>query len=617
MWGDRGGQARRASRRLAAGLLLVAAALPAWAASGAGAGGGAGDGDHRLIEHIALAMVAATVVALAMKQLGQPLILGYIAAGVAIGPVGLGWIQDQAAIETIAEIGLILLLFMIGLEIDLHKMVRAGRVLIISGLLQFPISVVIGLAAAHLLASAGLPMGGGPYASWYLAAAVGISSTMIVVKLLYDKMELDTLAGRITLGILVFQDLWAIIVLAVQPSLADPQVGRIAETFLTGGVLVAVTFLASRFFLPVVFRRIAKIPELMVVTSLGWCFLVCLAARHVNLSMEMGALIAGVALSTFPYNVEVITKVVSIRDFFITLFFVALGMKIPVPDPAVVMGAGTLAAILVGSRFLGLYPILYALGQGNRVSLLTSINLSQMSEFTLVIVALGLKLGHVDERVLSLVTYAFVLLAVLSTYLITWSHPLQSALGRAASRIGFSDPGAIESAGEERESRPIVFLGFYRIASALLAEIEEHHPDLLDKVAVVDFNPRVHTALKARGIPVIYGDVANMDTLHHAGVHDARLVICTIPDQFLKGTDNATLLEQLRRANPEARVFVTAESAEGARRLYERGAAFVLLPSHAAANRTIPAIRCAIEGTIEANAGAYCQEVRERREILD
>src|SRR5262249_30068044 len=158
------------------------------------------------------------------------------------------------------------------------------------------------------------------YADLYCAIAISMSSTMIVVKLLFDKFELDTLPGRITVGILVFQDIWAIMVLAVQPNFGDPQIGAILLTFVRGAVLVGASLLASRYILPLVYRSVARVPELMLVISLGWCFAVALIAAlpQVGLSMEMGALIAGVSLATFPYNVDVIAKVVSIRDFFIT-----------------------------------------------------------------------------------------------------------------------------------------------------------------------------------------------------------------------------------------------------------------------------------------------------------
>ncbi len=159
---------------------------------------------------------------------------------------------------------------------------------------------------------------------------------MIVVKLLYDKAELDTLPGRITLGVLVFQDIWAIVVLGIQPNLLDPQFGTLLGSLVKGALLVAASLLVSKALLPQLFRSVAKLPELMLIGSLAWCFMVSAGADAAGLSREMGALVAGVSISTFPYNMDVVAKVVSIRDFFVTLFFVALGMQIPMPTLEVI-----------------------------------------------------------------------------------------------------------------------------------------------------------------------------------------------------------------------------------------------------------------------------------------
>ncbi len=220
---------------------------------------------------------------------------------------------------------------------------------------------------------------------------------MIVVKLLYDKHELMTLPGRLTLGVLVFQDVWAILVLALQPSLMNPSAATLLASLAKGAALVVFSLAASRYLLPRLFALIAKVPELLLVTALAWCFLVSGVASALGLSREMGALIAGVGMSTFPYNLDVIAKVVNIRDFFVTLFFVALGMQIPMPTTATLAG---------GHRRFGLprghplrsrsFPILLATRLGLRASLLPAINLAQMSEFSLVILALGLSLGHVS-----------------------------------------------------------------------------------------------------------------------------------------------------------------------------------------------------------------------------
>ena len=193
----------------------------------------AGGGGHSVISNIAVCMVAASALGFVMKVTKQPLLLGYILAGVLIGPIGLGFITDESEVKTVAEIGLILLLFMIGLEIDLKKMLSAGKLVIVTGMVQFPICVGIAYLGFSGLVSAGIDVGAGNYGTLYAALAVGISSTMIVVKP-YDKMEPDTLPGRITIGVLVFQDIWAIIVLAIQPNLSDPQILGILGTFASG-----------------------------------------------------------------------------------------------------------------------------------------------------------------------------------------------------------------------------------------------------------------------------------------------------------------------------------------------------------------------------------------------
>ncbi|HEY3460019.1 MAG TPA: cation:proton antiporter, partial [Casimicrobiaceae bacterium] len=283
-----------------------------------------------LLTSIGLCIAIAAALAFVAHRLRQPLLLAYLLAGVVIGPrIGFGLISDEGDIQTVAEIGLILLLFMIGLELDLRKLVSAGRAVLVTGALQVPLCVVLGLG---VFAAIGFPIVAGDFRALYLSVCLSLSSTMIVVKLLYDKFELDTLPGRITLGVLIFQDIWAIVVLGVQPNLRDPEVGKVLLSLGSGVLLVGATLLISKTVLPRVFRSVAKLPELVLIGSLAWCFVVCAAASAAGLSREMGALIAGISISTFPYNLDVIAKVVSIRDFFVTLFFVALGMEIPMPN---------------------------------------------------------------------------------------------------------------------------------------------------------------------------------------------------------------------------------------------------------------------------------------------
>jgi Kef-type K+ transport system membrane component KefB len=542
-----------------------------------------------LLSGIGLCVAVAAICALIASKLKQPLLLAYLVAGLLIGPeVGFQLITDPGTIEAIAEIGLILLLFIIGLEMDLKKLRASGKPVIVTGILQFVICVVLGFFFYALL---GFRIGqeeavGGPFGLGYLAVTSALSSTMIVVKLLYDKFELDTLPGRITLGILVFQDIWAIVVLALQPNLQQPAFAPLAASFGKGAVLVAASLLASRYVLPPLFHSIAKLPELMLVSALAWCFLVCAGADYAGLSREMGALIAGIALSTFPYNLDIVAKITSIRDFFVTLFFVALGMQIPMPTFGILLIAVASSLFLVASRFLSVFPVLYAMRYGHRVSLLPAINLSQISEFSLVIASLGLAAGHIDEHVMSLVIFIFALTSTASTYMINSSHALYQLYSRWLTCMRLPDISNTQEAQlrhEEEMVLRIVFLGFYREASAILHEFEQlstterRHP-VLEETLVIDFNPVVHRELQRRGIRCLYGDISHMDTLKHAEFHDAQLIVATIPDAILKGTSNAKLLQQVRRLYPSAKVLVTAGGIQQALRLYEHGADYVFIP---------------------------------------
>ena len=577
-------------------------------------------GHEDLLTSIGICIIAAAALAFVANRLRQPLILAYLIAGVAIGPVmGLHLVADQGSIQTVAEIGLILLLFIIGLEIDLKKLFAAGRPVLVTGLLQFPLSIALGLGLFSLLSQ---PFGG-RFDALYFAVCAAISSTMIVVKLLYDKFELDTLPGRITLGVLVFQDIWAIVVLAVQPNLLDPRVGPLLGSLGAGIVLVLVSLAVSRYVLPPLFRSVAKSPELLLVASLAWCFTVVAGASYAGLSREMGALIAGVSISTFPYNLDVVAKVVSIRDFFVTLFFVALGMQIPVPTVETLVVALAVSAFLVVSRFVVIFPVLHALKLGHRTSLLPTINLAQLSEFAIVIATLGLAAGHIAPETLSSLIFAFAITSTASTYLIGYSNEIYKAASRVLKRLGIRDldANAVGEGEPDHTEKSIILLGFYREASSLvhefeLAETDQGRHPLLDSLLVIDFNPQVIEELQRRGIGCLYGDVAHMDTLHHAHIHDAELVVSTIPDAILKGTTNLRLLRTARRLCPVAKVIVTAERIPQALELYEAGADYVFIPRLSSARHLAGVIEEGGRHGFEVARDAHVRELMARDEVL-
>src|SRR4029453_14883131 len=261
---------------------------------------------HELIRDITLSILFAWVLGLLAHFFRQPLILAYLIAGFLIGPFGTGLVKSQESISIISELGLIFMLFMIGLEIDLKKIVRAGRVILFAAGGQLAGGCVLGIL---FFMGIGLSMGAGGFDALYLCIACALSSTVIIVKVLYEKRELDTLPGRITLGVLVLQDIFAILFLAVQPSLDNLQVSGILLSIARVGVLGATRLGLSRYVLPWLFHQIARRPELILLGALAWCFLIGEIAERLHLSREMGSLVAGVSLSTFPYALDVTAKV--------------------------------------------------------------------------------------------------------------------------------------------------------------------------------------------------------------------------------------------------------------------------------------------------------------------
>lgn len=542
---------------------------------------------------IGVSIVAAAAFALVARTVRQPLILGYILAGAALGPsVGFGLVADEASIELISEMGLIFLLFIIGLEINVPALAQAGRSIVVSGLLQFPVCVVLAWWALGPLISGGE----GRFDRLYLAVAVSLSSTLIVVKLLFDKLEMSTLAGRITLGVLVFQDLWAIAFLALQSSLHELRPAVLLGSVSAGVALVASAGVLSRYVLPALFRSVSRSQELLLVTAIAWCFLVSGTAGALGLSREMGALIAGMVIAAFPYGTEVVTRLSGIRDFFVTLFFVALGLKVPAPTRQLVGLAVLVALFVVASRLVAVLPIFALLRLDTRTAGVVAVNLGQVSEFSLVIVALGVALNHVSGTLASLVLYALLITAVVSTYAIYWNHAIATALARALAATGLprwrgTRRHAPEATAPPAGPRDIFLLGVSREGLAFLRHLEREHPAMKQRIVAVDFNPETLEQLGADGVACHYGDVSNPETLRHAGIETAGIVVSSISDWFLQGTDNLRLLRLVQRLVPRAQCIMTADTRPAAERLYAEGAAYVLLPPMLAAEHLYGLLR--------------------------
>jgi Kef-type K+ transport system membrane component KefB len=540
---------------------------------------------HALLPDIGIAILAATVLGLIAHWTRQPIILGYLVAGALIGPkIGFKLIQDQANIEVISEIGLILLLFIIGLEMNIKALIASGKQLLVAGFGQFLVCVALGVGLFGLM---GYKLAGVPADGLYLALMCALSSTAVVVKLLYDKDELDTLPGRMTLGILVIQDIYAIFVLALQPNLTNPQIKPILLAIGGTILLLVVGFVLSKYLLRWVFASIARAPEMVVAVSIGWCAGVAALAAWLNLSKEMGALIAGLSIAAFPYSIHVTAKTLPLRDFFLTLFFVSLGMQIIAPEKSMIGIVLIMVVFTVISRFASIYPLLTISGAGRRTAFITSLNLSQISEFSLVIASIGVSYGHISNSTVAVTIYAMAITAVLSSYGIRFNHQLYLAWDRLLAKVGRGS--AVDSCANESkgEGRPIVLLGVHRAARALIRAAGQRDPELLKQIRVIDFNPETLRELQEKGVAGMFGDLSSFDTLEHAHLHHAKMIISTIPDMMLKGTDNQTIVKNCKSIAPHAKIVATADDSHHEQILRGEGADLVLNPNQLAADSIV------------------------------
>lgn len=595
---------------------------------------GASGGLPPLVQDIGMALLTAGVLSVVFTRLKIPAISAFLVAGVVVGPIGLQLVTDEANIETIAGLGLILLLFLIGLEIDLRKLMASGRTIVLTGLVQFPLCVLLGWAVASGIAAfdTGGMLSAGGYLPLYVGFVVASSSTLLVVKLFEESYQLDTAVGRVCLGLLIFQDIWAIVVIALQPNFADPDPLPIVFNFFGIAFVGLVAFLLAKYVLPLGFRWIAKSPELMLVSAVGWCFgigflganldAVAEAAFGVSpglsVSMEMGALLAGAAIASFPYSTEVTTQVNVVKNFFVTLFFIGLGMRIPVPESLdVLLLAVVLSLIAIASRLLVFFPVLYWTGLYRRNAMVSAIRLAQVSEFSLVIAYVGFGLGHIADDFVAAVIFAFVITALMTPFLFKRADAIYERLVPLLDRLGFRPPPRVEAEAEKEYC--VALLGIHRVASSLLYEIGRRHPDLMGEILVVDFNVNIHPRIAALGPTVKYGDFSNPDTITHSGIDRAAVIVCTIPDDLLKGTSNLKLVRMLRNMGSKAKIIVNAIEFEEAAQLYEAGADYVYLPRVENARNLEPAIIAALDGVLSAHR-ARIEEAegkwRERKEIF-
>jgi Kef-type K+ transport system membrane component KefB len=586
------------------GLLLLTPS--AWAAGGA---------MPSLVHDIGISLLAAGALGVIFTRLKVPTIAAFLLAGVAIGPIGLKQVTDPVNVDTIAQLGFILLLFLIGLEIDFKKILGSGKAIIVTGLLQYPLTILFGMGLVKLMLMLGVGgslLAESPHAPIYLGVIIAGSSTLLVVKLFQEHFELDTVPGRLALGILIFQDIWVIIAILIQPNLQNPEIGMIAMSFLGILLLTLFTVIMALSLVGRAFVWIAKTPEMTLMGALAWCFIVVFVGVnldnffmatygrnfHMAVGPGMAALIAGASIANLPSSTEIITKVATVKDFFITLFFVALGISIPMPESInVIILAVVLAVAAIVARQLIFFPLFYFSGVDQRNAEVSSVRLAQISEFGLVIAFLGVQLGHLSPNLTSAVIFAFIITALATPVMYGKAYEIHGWIRPLLEKCGFKAPPEI--AAEADGSYKLALLGFHRDASSLLYNLTKSDPELVSETLVVDFNVALHGGIAETGATVKYGDLANPETLHHLGLSSSNVIVCTIPDDLLRGIDNKTLVHVVRELAPNATIIANAIAIDEIPQIYEAGADFVYLNRFEAAWTLQRAILSGLEDKIE------------------
>ena len=513
---------------------------------------------------IAFIIIIATVFGHFARLFKQPLIPAYILAGIIIGPV-LGIITNTDVITTLSEIGIAFLLFIVGLEINIRKLKHVGLVASLGGVIQivsiFSIAFIISLLLGFFVLE-----------SVYIALLIAFSSTMVVIKLLSDKKEIDTLHGKIIIGILLVQDIIAIIALSILSTLSDFSFITLAYSLLKGVIVLLFAVTVSKYIFPKFFAFAAKSQELLFISAVAISLLYSILFNYFGFPIAIGAFIAGVSLANLPYNIEIIGKIRPLRDFFSVIFFASLGMELllgtfnAILKPLVVL----LLLVIIIKPLIMIFTTAF-FGYKKRTAFLTSISLAQISEFSLIIVAQGLLLGHINQEIFSIT----VLLAIITITLTTYFMEFQNAIyNRLAPYLNIFDKFSenkdyLEYMPKKRRNE-IILCGYNRIGYGIFKTLRK----MKKRMMVVDYNPETIKSLIKEKIPCLYGDLGNIAILERLNFRKAKMVISTVASNPV----NNFLIKTAKKENKSITIFVIANQINEALDLYDAGADYVVLP---------------------------------------
>ena len=554
---------------------------------------------------LTLVFVVITLISGVMRLLNQPLIIGYILSGVLVSPQIFGIITgEEVAIATFSNLGVALLLFLVGLHINPEKIKDIGKVSVITGLVQIILTFLGGFLLAWLLNF-------DTTQSLYIAGALTFSSTIVIMKLLSDNGDTESLYGKISIGVFVVQDFVVmILLLGVSALSANENLGILLIEglgYLT--LLLLGLFLLSRHLVPKVSEWIAESQEFLLLSSVSWCLVIASVFYYFEFSYEIGALLAGVALSYSAYRHQISSRMKILRDFFIILFFIVLGSDMQFGSFAEYVGPAILFSLFVFiGKFLIVMSILGYMGYKKKTSFFSGLTVAQISEFSLIFVSLGVSIGHVNQEILSLVTLVGLITMAGSSYFITYNRELFQLFSPYLDVFERKDVSSVEE--EEPDDYELLLFGHDRIGYSLIQDLIDEDKE----VFVVDYDPHVIEGLRQEGIPCMYGDAEDIELLIDMDLTIPRFIVSTIPED----QTNELILKQARKENPTSIVVLVAQDVEDALDMYAMGADYVLIPHFIGGSHTAELLQDLEENPskLKELRQEHLKELEEKREKL-
>jgi Kef-type K+ transport system membrane component KefB/Trk K+ transport system NAD-binding subunit len=512
---------------------------------------------------ISLLIVFAALVAMVMRKLRQPLIIGHIFTGIIVGPALLDLIDDPHTIEILGKFGIALLLFIVGLGLNPRVIKELGKVSLVTGVGQVLFTSLIGFAILKLLNFS-------VSTSVFLAIGLSFSSTIVILKLLSDKKEQNSLHGRISIGFLLVQDIIATfaLVIAAATSTGGLSISDIGY-LLVKGILVGVgIFLVTRYIVRPMGGFLTKSQELLFLFSLAWGFGIGALFLKLGFSLEVGALFAGVALAPMHYAQDVSSRLRPLRDFFTVVFFIALGASLQLAEIGNVWWQAILlsAFVLIGNPII-VMVLLGILGYTKKTSFQVSLAVAQVSEFSLIFVLLGQQNGQVSDAGLTLITAVALITFALSSYMIIYSEKLYKFFDVY---LNIFERSCAHRKRETRVSYEAIIFGFKKGGAEFARSFSHQKKSFM----VVDYDPDVIDEIGKRGYDYLYGDASDPELLEESGITNTKSIISTITDQ----DTTEFIVENTIRYNPKAIIICSADTAHHAKRLYELGATYVMMP---------------------------------------